>query len=158
MQNIFVKFTRFSSQLFLPTIVLVVLGFGLINSAPLVNAQKEGIGAAASGQAASGQAAIGNSNSGGGSSASLDIPKIKNPFGDQAQTLPGIFNRIINIILGLIVIAAVVVIIISGFRMVAGGGNPDQVKKAKTGIIWALIGLVVAFMSFAIVSIVQKIL
>lgn len=136
------------------TLSLVTFSFALIISTPIASAQKE-----AGGGGGAGQEAIGNSNSsGGGSSTSIDLPQIKNPFGNDAKTLPGIFNRIINIILGLIVIASVVVIIISGFRMVGGGGNPDQVKKAKTGIIWAIIGLVVAFMSFAIVSMIQKIL
>lgn len=86
----------------------------------------------------------------------VEIPSITNPF--PVGTIPGLINRIINIILGLIVMAAVIVIVISGFRMIAGGNSPEQLKKAKTGIIWAIIGLLVAFMSFAIVSIVQKLL
>jgi hypothetical protein len=61
-------------------------------------------------------------------------------------------------LLSLIVIAAVVVIIIAGFRMATAGGNADQLTKAKKTIIWAILGIVVAFMSFAIVRIVQGLL
>lgn len=86
----------------------------------------------------------------------VDIPAIQNPFGSQAGTIPGIATRVINILLALIIIAAVIMIVVSGFRMIVGGGNPDQLKKAKSGIIWAVIGLTVALMAFAIVSIVQK--
>ncbi|HEX3099851.1 MAG TPA: hypothetical protein VHQ41_02660 [Patescibacteria group bacterium] len=86
------------------------------------------------------------------------IPQITNPFGKDAATVPGIANRTINVLLALIVIAAVVVIIISGFRMITGGSNPEQLKTAKRGIAWAIIGILVAFMSFVIVQIVQKLL
>lgn len=84
------------------------------------------------------------------------IPPIKDPFG--GKTLSGVANQAITILLSLIVIAAVVVIIVAGFRMVAGGGNPDQIAKAKKAILWAIIGIVVAFMSFGIVQIVQSLL
>ncbi len=98
-----------------------------------------------------------NTNTAPPGNTNVDIPSITNPFG-PIGTVSGLINRIINIILGLIVMAAVIVIVISGFRMIAGGNSPEQLKKAKTGIIWAIIGLLVAFMSFAIVSIVQKLL
>ena len=88
----------------------------------------------------------------------VNVPQIKNPFGSGADTVPGIVNRAINVLLALIVIAAVVVIIVAGFRMVAGGGNPEQIKKAKSTIAWAFAGMLVAFMSFAIVQIIQRLL
>lgn len=84
------------------------------------------------------------------------IPPIENPFG--GKTIGGSVNQVINILLSLIVIAAVVMIIVAGFRMITGGGNPDQIAKAKRTIVWAIIGLVVAFMSFAIVQIIQSLL
>jgi hypothetical protein len=87
----------------------------------------------------------------------LVVPgKIKSPVGSGSLT--GAVNGVINLLFALIVIAAVVVIIIAGFRMVIGGGNPDQIAKAKKTIIWAILGLVVAFMSFAIVRIIQGLL
>lgn len=93
---------------------------------------------------------------GGTANTSVGIPEITNPFKTDSAT--GLASKAITVIFSFIVVAAVVVIIISGFRMVTGGGNPDQLKKAKTGITWALIGLVVAFMAFAIVSLVQQLL
>jgi hypothetical protein len=88
--------------------------------------------------------------------AEVIVPKIDNPF--PVSTVPGLASRVITILLALIVIAAVVMIVVSGFRMLAGGANPDEIKKAKKGIIWSLIGLVVAFMAFAVVQIIQAIL
>lgn len=81
---------------------------------------------------------------------------ITDPF--AGKTLSGVVTQVINILLALIVIAAVVVIIIAGFRMITGGANPDQITKAKKTIIWAIIGLVVALMSFAIVGIIGRLL
>ncbi len=84
------------------------------------------------------------------------LPQIKDPFG--GKTLSGVVSQAVTILLTLTVILAVVVIIVSGFQMIAGGGNPDQVAKAKKAIIWAIIGIVVAFMSFVVVQIIQSLL
>lgn len=107
-----------------------------------------------------------NSNTGIGSNANVpavaapklvDIAKINNPFG-SVSTFPGLVARGIDILLALIVIAAVVVIVVAGFRMVVGGSSPEQLKKAKSTIVWAILGLLVAFVSFAIVQIIQGLL
>jgi Type IV secretion system pilin len=86
----------------------------------------------------------------------VNIPPINDTF--KGKTLSQVSLQVIRLLFLLIVIAAVVVIIIAGFKMMTGGGNPDQLKKAKSTIVWALVGLVVAFMSYAIVSIIQNIL
>ena len=85
-----------------------------------------------------------------------NIGSIKDPF--KGKSLLEIISRVIRLILSLIVMAAVIVIIIAGFRMIVGGSNPAQLKTAKTSIIWAIVGMVVAFMSFTIVAIVQNLL
>lgn len=92
----------------------------------------------------------------GSTTQTIVAPPIKNPF--AGKNLSGVISQGINILLTLIVIAAVIVIIIAGFRMATAGGNPDQITKAKKTLIWAILGLVVAFMSFAIVRIVQSLL
>lgn len=85
----------------------------------------------------------------------VTIPPIDNGFGDR--DLAQVVLSSIKILFLLIVIAAVVVIIVAGFRMVTGGSNPETLKKAKSTIIWAVIGLAVAFMAFSIVTIIQRI-
>lgn len=96
-------------------------------------------------------------NAVGNTTSQVIVPgKIKDPFG--GKTLLGVGTKFINLLLALIVIAAVVVIVIAGFRMVAGGGNPAQVAKAKKAILYAILGLAVALMSFAIVQIIQRVL
>ncbi len=74
----------------------------------------------------------------------------------NGKSLLQIGTMFINFLLAMIVIAAVVVIVIAGFKMVLGGANESQIAKQKKAIVYAIAGLVVAFMSFAIVQIVQN--
>jgi hypothetical protein len=59
---------------------------------------------------------------------------------------------IINLLLYAIGIIAVVVIIISGIRFVSSRGDSNAVSKARTTLIYSVVGLVVATMAFAIVN------
>lgn len=98
-------------------------------------------------------------NGNGGSANNFKVvvpPKIENPLG--SNTLLGIGYKFINLMLALIVIAAVVVIVIAGFKMVIGGGNESQIAKQKKALVYAIAGLAVAFMSFAIVQIIQNLI
>lgn len=47
-------------------------------------------------------------------------------------------------------VVAVVTIIIAGYYFVVGGGNPATVSKAKTAILYSVIGLIIIIMAFAI--------
>lgn len=51
---------------------------------------------------------------------------------------------------------AVIIIIIAGFRFVTANGNKDSVAKARNTILYAAIGLVVAILSYAIVTFVTS--
>lgn len=53
-------------------------------------------------------------------------------------------------------IIAVVVIVISGVRYMTSQGNTDTVRKAKAGITYASIGLVVTLAAFAITSVITN--
>ena len=59
---------------------------------------------------------------------------------------------IINILLFLIGAIAVIMIIIGGLRYVTSGGDQGQITGAKNTILYAVIGLVIAVMAFAIVN------
>lgn len=51
---------------------------------------------------------------------------------------------------------AVIIIIIAGFRFVTANGNKDSVAKARNTILYAAIGLIVAILSYAIVTFVTS--
>ena len=61
-------------------------------------------------------------------------------------------NRIINIVLGILGVVAVVVIILSGVQIATANGDPTKVKKGTQAIMYAVIGLIVALLAFAVVN------
>ncbi len=97
------------------------------------------------------------SGSGGGSTnpfAAEICEGAKNGAGSDcsgSSFLKGLKN-IANIILFLIGAVAVIMIIIGGFRYVVSGGDSSGVEGAKNTILYAVIGLIVAALSFAIVN------
>jgi len=63
-----------------------------------------------------------------------------------------IFTTVINTLLFIIGALSVVMLIIGGIRYTVSGGTAAQVTAAKNTIMYALIGLVVAFLAYAIVN------
>jgi hypothetical protein len=61
-------------------------------------------------------------------------------------------KNIINVLIGVIGVVAVIMLIIGAFRFVTSSGNSDATKGAKDTILFAIIGIVVALLSFAIVN------
>lgn len=57
-----------------------------------------------------------------------------------------------KITLSLVSTVAVLYLVIGGFQYIMSSGNPDNVGKAKNTILYAIIGLLLAILSFAIVS------
>ena len=72
-------------------------------------------------------------------------------FGDGS-----IFNTIVNILLFLIGAISVIMLIIGGIRYTISAGDSGNVTAAKNTILYALVGLIVAFLAFAIVNYVLK--
>ena len=66
--------------------------------------------------------------------------------------LETIIANIIQTMFFIIGVLAVIVIIYSGFLFIVASGNPQTIQKAKTSIVYAVVGLVVAIMAYAIVG------
>lgn len=77
---------------------------------------------------------------------------------DQADTgssntsVGDIIKSIVNILLFIIGAVSVIMIVIGGFKYVVSNGDSSQVKSAKDTIFYAIIGLVVAILAYAIVN------
>ena len=71
----------------------------------------------------------------------------ENLFGDD-----GIFKQITNTILYIVGVVAVIMLIIGGIKYLISGGDSKKVTDAKNTILYAIIGLVIAVLSFAIVN------
>lgn len=68
-------------------------------------------------------------------------------FGDT-----GVFKQVTNTILYIVGIIAVIMLIIGGIKYVISGGDAKKVTDAKNTVLYAIIGLVIAFLAFAIVN------
>ena len=64
----------------------------------------------------------------------------------------GIFQTVTNILLFLVGAISVIMLIIGGFRYVVSGGDSAAVEGAKNTILYAIVGIVVAFLAYAAVD------
>ena len=64
----------------------------------------------------------------------------------------GIFQKITNILLFLIGAISVIMLIYGGIRYTISGGDSGQVTSAKNTIMYAVIGIIVALLAYAIVN------
>ncbi len=70
-----------------------------------------------------------------------------NLFGDT-----GVFKQVTNTILYIVGIVAVIMLIVGGIKYVVSGGDSKKVTDAKNTVLYAIIGLIIAFLAFAIVN------
>lgn len=75
------------------------------------------------------------------------------PTGGLDTTGKTVINNGITIFLVVIIIAALFVLIFAGIRWITSGGDKTKIDQARTQITYAIIGLVVAFLSFLIINI-----
>ncbi len=70
----------------------------------------------------------------------------------SGPTLPTVITNILNAIILVAGLVAVVFIIIGGINYMTSSGDPGKTKKAKDTILYALIGLIICALAFAIVN------
>lgn len=64
----------------------------------------------------------------------------------------GVFRQVTNMILYVVGIIAVIMLIIGGIKYVTSGGDSKKVTDAKNTVLYAIIGLIICFLAFAIVN------
>lgn len=64
----------------------------------------------------------------------------------------GAFRQITNTILFIVGVIAVIMLIIGGIKYVISGGDSKKVTDAKNTVLYAIIGMVIAVFSYAIVT------
>jgi amino acid transporter len=63
-----------------------------------------------------------------------------------------IIPRFINLMLFIVGILSIIMLIFGGIRYVISGGDAGKVKDAKNTIMYAIVGLIVAILGYAIVT------
>ena len=80
-----------------------------------------------------------------------DPVTLTNPLG--ANVTPQIFiGKIIKAILGVVGSLALLMFIYGGFNIMTAAGTAEKVEKGKNILIWATIGLIIIFTSYALVK------
>lgn len=72
--------------------------------------------------------------------------------GKNGGNLPDVVVSILNAVIAIAGIIAVIFVIVGGVQYMTSSGDPGKTKKAKDTILYAVIGLVVCVLSFAIVN------
>ncbi len=68
------------------------------------------------------------------------------------NALPGIILNIVRAVIIVSGIVAVIWIIIGGVNYITSSGDPTKIKKARETILYAVIGLIICVLAFAIVN------
>lgn len=64
----------------------------------------------------------------------------------------GIFTRITNTVLYIVGVISVIMLVWGGLRYILSGGDSKKITDAKNTILYAIIGLVIAVLAYAIVN------
>jgi hypothetical protein len=107
-----------------------------------------------------GNTGAGAGGAGGGAGAGTVDTSLKetlfNPL--PSDSLTGTLLGIAKGFLAVVGLWGVVFVMIGGFKMVIANGNEEAITAAKKTITWAVLGVVVALLSFSIIAIVQNLL
>jgi len=116
--------------LFIPIILLILFFCGIT----VINAQIESTGT-------------------GGTGETGDCPDGQVCLSDPLDntTPQQLIGKIINAALGIVGSLALAMFIYGGFTWMLAGGNNEQITKGKNILIWATIGLIIIFASYALV-------
>jgi hypothetical protein len=82
-----------------------------------------------------------------GANAAKGVEQMTDLFGAS-----GIFSTITNVLLFAIGAISVIMIIIGGLRYVVSGGDSSNITAAKNTVLYAIVGLIVALLAYAVIN------
>ncbi|MCB9803096.1 hypothetical protein H6761_03770 [Candidatus Nomurabacteria bacterium] len=82
--------------------------------------------------------------------------QLYNPLGNGVNNFPALVNNVIKGVLGLTGAVALVMIVIGGVTWMTSAGNADRVRRGKDTLLWAILGLIIIFISYAVIDFVFK--
>ncbi len=133
--------------------VAVILSLAVV---PYAHAQTQGSGNGAA-QGSGNGAAQGSGNSatqGSGNAQSGTTGTLQNPL--QFDTLPELLHAILAAVVELGTIVLGIMLVYVGFLFVSARGNPEEISKARSALIWTLIGGLILLGAEAISLVIQS--
>ncbi len=81
------------------------------------------------------------------------VVELENPLNlDEDQPIADLAGRVIRAFLGIIGIIGLVIFIYGGVLWMTSAGHAERVTRGKDLFVWSIVGLVVIFSSYTIVS------
>ena len=74
------------------------------------------------------------------STPSTPAATLQNPLGGNIDSLPALVKELLNIVLIIGTPLVALAIIFAGFMLVAAQGNPEKLQKARSALLWAIVG------------------
>lgn len=61
-------------------------------------------------------------------------------------------QQIVNWLFGILLVVAALFLILAGYFFVTAQGDPDKISKARTFVLYAMIGVMIGILAFALVQ------
>jgi hypothetical protein len=80
------------------------------------------------------------SSTGTGTVNTTPAARLQNPLAGTIDSLPDLVKELLNIVLIIGTPIVALAIIFAGFMLVAAQGNPEKLQKARSALLWAIVG------------------
>ena len=74
------------------------------------------------------------------------------------ESIATLFSTVTSILLFVVGALAVIMVVVGGLRYVISGGNASAVSAAKNTVLYAIVGVVIAFLAYALINFVLGVL
>ncbi len=80
------------------------------------------------------------------------VCKLENPLAGNPTSVPVIIGTIIKSALGIVGALTLLMLVWGGFQWLTSAGNPEKVKSGMQTMLWAIIGVILVFASYLLLS------
>lgn len=80
------------------------------------------------------------------------VCKLENPLGGNKTSVSEIIGTLIKSALGIVGAITLLMLVWGGFQWLTSAGNPEKVKSGAQTMLWAIIGVVLVFASYLLLS------
>ncbi|MBT7553447.1 hypothetical protein HN670_03185 [bacterium] len=83
--------------------------------------------------------------------AHVQAVSLYNPLGN-VDNLPALINNGIKGVLGIVGAVSLIMMVIGGVTWMTSAGNADRIRRGRDTLVWAIMGLLAVFLSYAIIN------
>ena len=133
-----IKYTNIVTKIaFVFFVLLVTLTFSM----PITHANThQGTGTVSTGSSQGTGTVSTGSGQGTGTITTTPAARLQNPLAGTIDSLPDLVKELLNIVLIIGTPIVALAIIFAGFMLVAAQGNPEKLQKARSALLWAVVG------------------